>query len=339
MKNWEKVIMIAAALAMVTGMAGCGSKPNKADAEALVLDFPQRITADSISLPESGIFGSTITWSFTPNELISDDYTVIHKSSDKNVTLIAEVKSGSVTELKRFLRTISGTSNGSSGTGSGGAGSGGTGNRGSRGGGTVPSLPSQPTTHPAEPTEIFVDLGEVTWAKTAILDLCKKEIVNGKEAGKFQPLDDITREEYVKMLVLAFGFETVNTGDFTDVNSGEWYAAYVGGAVKAGIVNGIGDGLFGIGQKITRQDMAVMTLRAAEAAQKTLAHKEAQRQFEDQTQIAEYALNAVGILQTAGILNGDENGYFNPKANANRAAAAKILYSLLAAEDENGGHQ
>ena len=58
---------------------------------------------------------------------------------------------------------------------------------------------TKPTTQPTAPAEIFADLGLAAWAKPAILDLYQKGIVNGKDAGKFQPLDDITREEYVKI--------------------------------------------------------------------------------------------------------------------------------------------
>lgn len=66
-----------------------------ADAESLTIDVPQRITGNSVSLPSTGAFGSAVSWSFTPSGLISDSFAVTHPAQDTNVTLVAEITSGS----------------------------------------------------------------------------------------------------------------------------------------------------------------------------------------------------------------------------------------------------
>ena len=300
-----------------------------ADADYLTIEVPQRITGSTITLPDTGVFGSEISWSFSPAGLISDQFTVTHPDGDASVTLIAEFKSGDARDVKRFQRTVTGSSNGSGGNKRPGGGGG--------GGGTTPRLPEstesgvQATPAPNQNggTETFSDLGQAEWARPYIMGLYDKGIVNGKTENAFMPLDNVTREEFVKMLALVFGLETAETDEFSDVESRAWYAPYIGGARAAGIVNGVEDGIFGVGRNITRQDMAVMTWRAAEAAGKTLCEDGTEKEeFTDWTEIAEYAAAAVSALQKAGVFSGDETGAFRPDAYATRAEAAKILYLL-----------
>ncbi len=76
--------------------------------------------------------------------------------------------------------------------------------------------------------EIFEDLGNVPWAKEAILALYKKGILSGDGNGRFRPEDTIKREEFVKLLTLAFECE-VSGGElpFDDVKKEQWYYPYI----------------------------------------------------------------------------------------------------------------
>ena len=48
------------------------------------------------------------------------------------------------------------------------------------------------------------------------------------------PLDNVTREEFVKMLALVFELETEKTGAFSDVEAGAWYAPLCGRRLESG---------------------------------------------------------------------------------------------------------
>lgn len=50
--------------------------------------------------------------------------------------------------------------------------------------------------------------------------------------------------------------------------------------------------------------------------------------FDDTDQISEYASESISRLAKAGIISGDGKN-FNPKMNATRAEAAKIIYLTL----------
>lgn len=181
------------------------------------------------------------------------------------------------------------------------------------------------------PKSDFSDIDDVEWAKTAITVLSDKGIINGKGDGKFCPNDNLTREELVKLLVGGFGMLTVseNALSFKDVKYGEWYFPYIVTAHKLKVTNGISADQFGVGQPVTRQDMAVFMENSLKAMGKAYAQKEYTHTFADDYQIADYAKSAVKMFAGEGVLNGKGDNMFDPTGNATRAEAAKVLYTLL----------
>ena len=87
--------------------------------------------------------------------------------------------------------------------------------------GVTPDLPT-----PVE-KEIFGDLGGFDWAKESINMLYEKKIVSGKADGIFAPGDSIMREEFVKIIVEAFGIDSSSAKYFTDVSNGVWFENYI----------------------------------------------------------------------------------------------------------------
>ena len=176
----------------------------------------------------------------------------------------------------------------------------------------------------------FTDLQGSEWASDAINYLSKKGIVNGWENGKFYPEDNITREEFTKMLICALNVdgEKMNP-NFIDVDNNEWYAEYIFRAYCAGIVKGIDEKRFDIAENITRQDMAVMIYRAAKASGIIFDQINTETLFADNDDIADYAVESVCALKNAGIINGKGNDLFAPYAFATRAEAAKMIYGII----------
>lgn len=178
--------------------------------------------------------------------------------------------------------------------------------------------------------DLFNDLNQTEWARTAIEALAADGIINGKADGVFAPNDNVTREEFVKMLVLAFSLEADGYDvNFTDVNKNEWYYKYIVSGVKQGIVKGISDTAFGIGMNITRQDMATLIHRAAVLDGTVAFYHARDVLFSDASSIADYAKEAVTVLSEANYLNGMGDGTFAPQANCTRAEAAVAIYNIL----------
>ena len=176
--------------------------------------------------------------------------------------------------------------------------------------------------------EIFTDLDTVEWAREAIEELAKLEVVSGRGDGIFDPQSPVTREEFVKILILAIGMKPLQ-GElrFLDADPDAWYYDYVTAAVENGITVGFSDTHFGIGTPISRQDAAVMIVRAVNnnGIQLTAAKEVG---FSDTEQIADYAIDAVSTLAAYGVINGMGDGTFAPDKAITRAEAARIVYGI-----------
>ena len=172
--------------------------------------------------------------------------------------------------------------------------------------------------------QVFGDLDLTPWAKTSILGLYEKGVIS--EDDTFRPLDNIKREEFVKMLIEMLGIaKTDEPCGFTDAREGEWYCEYLSSARSAGIINGNTDGSFGVGSNITRQDMAVMAYRAVAAAGKNIMPAADVSPFTDSEDVSDYAKQAVEEMHRAGIISGTGDGAFEPENYANRAQAAVMI--------------
>ncbi|OCT11558.1 hypothetical protein A8709_05205 [Paenibacillus pectinilyticus] len=177
----------------------------------------------------------------------------------------------------------------------------------------------------------FSDTSATAWAEDSINALAARGAINGSGPGVFNPTGNVTRAEFIKMLMNTFDLtdETAASATFTDVKKGEWYTSAVASAQKLGIVNGKEDGTFGINDRITREEMAVMIYRASTQLKLTLASNGKHVSFTDQAQIAAFARAAVESIQTAGIIDGLSDGSFAPQGNATRAQAATIIFRLF----------
>lgn len=253
-------------------------------------------------------------------------YTVLSKENQLKVCseIITSLSGKDVT--KESLETIvsSAAEKYSSSGGSGGIGGGG----GSSSGGTAktPSIGFAAPNEPYEAVTVFDDLGGVSWARESIEALARRGVINGKADKIFAPNDTVTREEFVKMVVLALNITAEDTScDFTDVRDDAWYKEYVGKAVRSGLVNGRGDGTFGVGESITRQDIAVILWNGI----KSKAESKSAAEFIDNDDVSDYAKEAVNAMRYLNIIDGYDDNTFRPNNAATRAEAAKLLYKAV----------
>ncbi len=192
---------------------------------------------------------------------------------------------------------------------------------GSSGGGTsIPVIPVIPQ------GSKYSDVPDNHWASQYIEAMTKQGIVSGYN-GSFNPDNTVTRAEYLKMLCGIFKVDGADSTDFADVLLTDWYAPYVGGAKKAGLIEGIGTG-FNPNGDITRQDAAVMLTRFMKYAGIEL-DAGGDLNYSDADDISDYANEAIQILTGMGILNGVGDGRVAPLDLMTRAQAAKMLFFAI----------
>jgi hypothetical protein len=181
---------------------------------------------------------------------------------------------------------------------------------------------------------LYSDIENVPWAKEAILSLTSKEVVGGTSENTFSPNENVTRSQFVKMLIESLDLSPKaslenKTSSFRDVKEGQWYNKYILTAESLGLIKGYEDGQFGIDDPITRQDVAVLTLNFAKAAGMIFDSGNVTADFKDKEDIETYSLNAVITMKNAGILNGRQDNCIEPNGLTTRAEAAVIIYRLL----------
>jgi hypothetical protein len=175
----------------------------------------------------------------------------------------------------------------------------------------------------------FTDLAGYESYKKYIEDMASKGIIEGIGHDQYAPGKALTRSEFAALLVKILKLDRNNTKNiFKDVNSSIWYAAYINAAYKAGLVEGVGSGMFAPEAVITSQDAALILVRALKYKGSKITAGSLSKVKDIQT-INKYALDAVGFTVSNRITPLDANGNFNATRTVNRASAAEYIYNIF----------
>ncbi|ANU27523.1 S8 family serine peptidase [Planococcus versutus] len=170
------------------------------------------------------------------------------------------------------------------------------------------------------------------WAKTQIEALASKGIILGKTDDLFAPKADVTRAEYATMLVRSLKLPlTAEEGMFEDVNKKTtWATKEIEAAARAGIVQGLPGGTFDPKASISRQDAAVMIIRAVKYQEASLLEGlDASHKFKDSSKISPYAAKDVAQAEALELITGRSGNVFDPKAKITRGETAAVIYRAL----------
>lgn len=313
--------------------------------DAMKLNITKRLKDFDVSQPEKFVdsFREAYILSVIAN---SDTYSKVKKVIENYNSFIGAGKGLNVkdygyivgvdfenkTKLKEKIDELlaNPSEGGSSGNGGGGGGGGSSSKNDS---GMTNPLPGNVPSEPSEKLEvdIFADIKGVEWARNSIVALAEKGVISGKGGMMFCPYDNVTRYEFAKIAVLAFMPETsVGEIAFTDVSADHWAYEYVKKAYGAGLIKGRDEYTFDGNGLITREEMATILLRAAQASGISVSTFEDAKSytFRDDASISGFAKEAIYILKYDNIINGVGDDYFAPSKNATRAEAAHMVYAL-----------
>lgn len=171
------------------------------------------------------------------------------------------------------------------------------------------------------------------WAKNDIELMAFKHIANGISNNNFAPDRNITRAEFVTLLTKALNMKKINNNNvFNDVAEDSWYKEAVIKAYDANIIKGMDDRKFGPQENITREQMATIIMNAyAYDTDEKLENiiTTADVKFKDEGLTSKWARNNVRLSKVTGLMNGNPDGTFMPKASATRAQAIVVIKNLM----------
>ena len=178
----------------------------------------------------------------------------------------------------------------------------------------------------------FVDVPASAYYYDAVLWAAENGITGGTDAVHFSPDASCTRAQLVTFLYRAAGSPVVNYAmDFSDVSGDDYYAEAVRWAASLGIVGGYGDGSFGSGDTVTREQVAVMLYRFAKAQGKDVSVGEDTNilSYTDALSISDYAFPAMQWACGAGVMQGTD-GSLLPQDACTRAQIVTLLFRAFA---------
>jgi len=133
----------------------------------------------------------------------------------------------------------------------------------------------------------------------------------------------VTRAEFTVMLARAFGLQPGEGKTFEDT-ANHWAQSLISAARDAGIVSGSSDQQFDPDVPITREQMAVMIVKAikADASGGALT-------FKDKDSISAWARQSVASAVANELMFGYPDQTFRPLDNASRAEAVSVIARAL----------
>ncbi|OXM84464.1 fibronectin type III domain-containing protein [Paenibacillus rigui] len=171
--------------------------------------------------------------------------------------------------------------------------------------------------------------GNFSWAQQAIETLAAHGVIQGVTEKTFEPHKNITRAEFITLLVRVLHLQSDFSANYSDVQSTDYYYEALGITRQLGITDGVGDNMFHPGEEISRQDMMVMCARALQATHKLEGKGNSSdlSKYSDYGHIAPYAAESVAALVHEGLVEGDGQ-QLKPKAYTTRAETAAIIYRI-----------
>ena len=187
--------------------------------------------------------------------------------------------------------------------------------------------PDNPDTPGGDVSDRFKDVPRDAWYHDAVQWAVDKGLMNGVSDTLFAPNDTATRAMVVTMLWRLAGEPASSaSAPFTDVSSDAWYAEAVAWAAETSAVNGTSADAFSPDTPVTREQLAAILYRYAQARGKGFTGAWAfLLDFSDAASVSEWADEAMHWMTMHGVITGMGDGTLAPRDNAARAQIATMF--------------
>ncbi|MEK5417318.1 MULTISPECIES: S-layer homology domain-containing protein [Paenibacillus] len=188
----------------------------------------------------------------------------------------------------------------------------------------------------AQPIPVFPVTGKYkmssSWAQS--------ELPKAEEIGLLIPViqynlnKSITREQFSEVVIKYYeamigkNVPEQAKNPFLDTKNKQVIKAY-----NLGIVNGISKDRFEPSKSITREEICVMLKRALDKARPNFEYNYTYSRFEDESKFASFAQEPIKYLRSLGVVKGDSNNLFNPRAKTTIEEAVIMSYRLFEITD------
>ena len=186
----------------------------------------------------------------------------------------------------------------------------------------------------------FYDVDNGGTFTPAISYVVEHELFNGRSTGYFAPELSMNRAMFYVVLSRMAGVAVSNeTGtNLSDVPAEKWYTGAVVWAISSGIADCRDSSSFGVSDEITRWEICLAFARYDRLMGTNILDPGASTTFLDLGQLDAEARSAIAACHAAGIVNGRDDGRFDPMSNASRAHVAKMIANFHMLLNPADGH-
>lgn len=178
-------------------------------------------------------------------------------------------------------------------------------------------------------TVAFSDVSESDWFYKGVSYVVENGMMNGVGENQFAPNAPLTREMLAVVLYnMEKQPESTGVNPFADVKADMWYTDAIVWANANGIVAGYDDSTFGLGDSITREQLAAILYRYAQMKGYDVTEKADLTGYADSAAISGYAVEAMQWANANGIVNGMTETTLAPQGAATRAQVATMLMNF-----------
>ena len=183
----------------------------------------------------------------------------------------------------------------------------------------------------------FPDVNYSAWYGDSVDYAVNAGLMKGYSNGYFGTSDGIQRQDFVIILARLSGDDlSVYAGkrSFKDVDPKAYFAPALAWAKDKGVSNGYNDGSFGVGRKVTREQIMTFLCNYAKLKDKYQAVQNPnaiKTMFSDFGNISAYAVESAIWAIYNGVISGKIIGgkkYVSPTANAQRCEVATMFYNI-----------
>ncbi|MGI6679866.1 MAG: S-layer homology domain-containing protein [Dehalobacterium sp.] len=212
--------------------------------------------------------------------------------------------------------------------------SGGDDSPGGSSGSTSGTVPGAVTPTPQVPASVwqndFTDVKTSDWFYEAVQFVVEKDLFKGIDANTFSPNSEMTRAMLVTVLYRLDGSPAVTgTSSFRDVKNDAWYTNAVNWANGQSIVKGMGGGLFGTNDNVTREQLATILNNYAQYKGRDVNKTANLNAFSDASRISVWAQAAMQWANAEELITGRTETTLAPGGSATRAEVATILTRFI----------
>lgn len=177
-------------------------------------------------------------------------------------------------------------------------------------------------------TVSFPDVKSTDWYYDAVQYCAQKGFITGYKNGKFGPGDPLQRQDFVVIIarVAQANLASATSCSLKDVAMDSYYGPSVAWCVNNDIIHGYDNGKFGVGDKITREQVATILWRY-NGMPNPGDPDSILASFPDAGKVSDFAKEAMAWAVKNEVITG-KNGKLDPTATASRAEIATIIMRL-----------